>query len=143
MKKASTERYLAAKRRSIVQRWTPVLLQEGFTPVANTFLDYYSLLRPPLRPREVCFLVHLLRYKWDERAPFPGYASIARRMDLGISSVRAIARSLEEKGYIVREFRTGQTNRFRLEPLYHALEKVVVARANRTSYQQSRKLSRI
>ncbi len=72
---------------------------------------------------EVLLIVHLMRFKWDAAAPFPGFKTIAKKMGITATSVRNHARTLEQKGYLTRIKRVGATNRFDLTPLFGALEK--------------------
>jgi DNA-binding MarR family transcriptional regulator len=109
--------------RSIVARWGghDVLLEDGFVPVPRQFLAYAGRLRPNLTPAETVFVLHLMSFKWDERAPFPGYKTIAERMGVSVQYARKVGRTLEEKGLLRREIRVGQTNRFDLTPLFRRL----------------------
>jgi DNA-binding MarR family transcriptional regulator len=68
------------------------------------------------------FVVHLMRYKWGEEAPFPGYKTLARQMGISDKMARRHAKSLETKGFLRREIRRADTNRFDLGPLFRALE---------------------
>ena len=68
------------------------------------------------------FIIQLMRYKWDEKAPFPAFKTIARKMGVSDSAARGLARSLEKKGYLQRQMQVGQTNRFHLQKLFTALE---------------------
>ena len=70
------------------------------------------------------FVIHLMQYKWDENAPFPGYKTIAKQMGVSDKSARRYAQSLEQKGYIRREMRKGETNKFHITQLIAALEKI-------------------
>lgn len=67
------------------------------------------------------FVIHLMQYKWDEAAPFPAYKTIAQRMHVSAKSVRRMAASLQQKGYLHREMRVGETNKFHLSGLLKAL----------------------
>ena len=69
-------------------------------------------------------VIHLIRHKWDEDPPFPGFTTLARRMGISQTATRAHARSLEKKGYLLRQMRVGTTNKFDLRPLFLALEKL-------------------
>jgi DNA-binding MarR family transcriptional regulator len=98
------------------------LKEDGFVPVSTFFLENYHRLKPfDLTYGEAMFVVHLMRYKWDESAPFPAYKTIAQRMHVSTKSARRWAQSLEQKGYLKREMRVGETNRFHLTGLLDAL----------------------
>jgi hypothetical protein len=45
-------------------------------------------------------------------------------MGISPTATRAHARSLEKKGYLVRQMRVGTTNKFDLTPLFNSLEKL-------------------
>ena len=67
------------------------------------------------------FVVHLMQHKWGEEAPYPGYKTIAKRMGVSDKTARRLAKSLEEKKYLLREIRQANTNRFHLNKLMSAL----------------------
>ena len=103
--------------------WTKKL-GKPFTPVSSYFLDNYHRLAYPITPTEFVVIVHLLKYKWDEEMPFPAIATLAKKMGRSEQAVRAAARSLEDKGYLVRHMTRGRPNRFDLKPLFEAVEKL-------------------
>jgi hypothetical protein len=113
-------------------RWSEKLAKGGFVPVVQDFLEHYHALKPyNLTHSEAMFVIHLIRYKWDESAPYPGYKALAKQMGVSHKSARRYAQSLEQKRYLRRQVRVGQTNRFDLNALIVALERHVaeVARA--------------
>ncbi|ODU00382.1 MAG: hypothetical protein ABS79_03450 [Planctomycetes bacterium SCN 63-9] len=73
---------------------------------------------------EAMLVIHLMRHKWDDAPPFPGFKTLAGRMGVTATSVRNLARSLELKGYLKRHKRVGTTNHFELSPLFRALERL-------------------
>jgi hypothetical protein len=109
--------------RDLLTRWggRPEILADGFVAVPTTFLKYLGTLRPSLTPTEALFVLELMAYKWDERAPFPGYKALAERMGVSDVYARKLARTLQAKGYLKRLVRVGQTNRFNLQPLFDKL----------------------
>jgi len=115
------------KQRSFVARWKhQELFAKGFVPVPIYFLEHYAQLKPfCLTPGEAMFVLHLMQFKWDEAAPFPGYKRIAAQMGISHKMARTHAKSLETKGLLIREMRVSQTNRFNLTPLFDALQKMV------------------
>jgi DNA-binding MarR family transcriptional regulator len=125
----------------VAVRWTPTLIRSGHIPVARTFLRNYSSLNPPLTPTEALFVIHLMDFKWDEKAPYPGYKTLAKHMGVSPKMVRRYAQALETKGYLKRELRTSQTNLFELSPLFKALEDRVL-QENRTSQTRQSRISR-
>ncbi len=112
------------RKRDIAKRWTPTLVKDGWTPISDFFLRNYARLQPPLTSLEAMLVVHLMTYKWDEAAPFPAFKTLAKRMGVSVTAVRARARHLEGKKYLRRIKRVGGTNRFDLRPLFAALEKL-------------------
>jgi DNA-binding Lrp family transcriptional regulator len=112
--------------RRIEDRWTPSIIQAGgFTPISVFFLDNYSRLPVPIKSTEAILVIHLIRHKMDERAPFPSLALLASRMGLKVSAVRERMRSLEQKGYVARESRVARSNVYRLDGLFRALEALI------------------
>jgi hypothetical protein len=107
----------------VANRWSGRAIRKGFVPVALEFLDRYASLTPwGLTPGEAMFVIHVIRYKWNGDAPFPGYRSIALQMGVSIKSARRYAQSLERKKLLRRTFRLGDTNQFDFSPLMQALE---------------------
>ena len=115
------------KSRSYADRWKhQELLAPGYLVVPSAFLQYYSRLKPnSLTHGEALFVLHLMEFKWDEDAPFPSYGTLARRMGISTKMARRYAQALERKGFLRRVVRTGNTNRFDLEPLFNKLLKVM------------------
>ena len=92
----------------------------------SVFLRHYSRMKPySLTHGEALFVLHLMEFKWDQAAPFPSYATLSRRMGVSIKMVRRYAQALEEKRYLKRVVRTGNTNRFDLTPLFDKFLQVV------------------
>jgi hypothetical protein len=113
----------APPSREVSDRWTEALTKQGWTPVSDFFLDHYARLDPPITNAEAILVIHLIRHKWDDAPPFPGFTTLARRMGISATAARAHARSLEAKGYLARQMRVGTTNKFDLTKLFAALEK--------------------
>jgi Helix-turn-helix domain len=67
------------------------------------------------------FVVHLMQHKWGTEAPYPGYKTLAKRMAVSDKTGRRLAKSLEDKKYLVREIREAQTNKFHVKKLIDAL----------------------
>ena len=79
----------------------------------------------PLTSGETLFILHLMEFKWDSDAPFPAYKTLAARMGISDKMARRHAKSLQDKGYLKRRMRVGQTNRFDLNPLFDTVLKAV------------------
>lgn len=104
------------------KKWAAELESDGHVQISTFFLENYHRLKPyPLTHGEAMFIVHLMRYKWGEAAPYPGYKTIAKHMDVSDKTARRLAKSLEDKKYLVREVREANTNRFHLAKLMTAL----------------------
>ncbi len=112
-------------------------MKSGWTPVSDSFLEFYADLPTPITTAEAMLVIHLVHFKWDEKAPFPGFKTIAKRMGMTDTQVRNHARSLERKGYLQRVKRIGTTNRFHLEKLFEALERheAIKAKEREGEYQ--------
>lgn len=108
--------------KKVAARWTEPLVSGGWTVVSDFFLANYRRLVPPLTNTEAMLVVHLMRFKWDERPPRPAYKTLAKCMGLTDTAVRGHARNLETKGCLKRRKRVGAPNWFYLEPLFEKLE---------------------
>src|SRR5258707_947806 len=108
----------AQPKRFVGERWTPLLMSKGWTPLSNFFLENYHRLQPSVTHAEVLLIIHLIFHKWDKNSPFPSLRKIAERMSISSTSIRNHVRSLEAKGYLRREYRTAQTNIFHLDGLF-------------------------
>ena len=111
-------------KRTAALRWTEELVEGGFTPISNFFLEFGHELRPIITHGEAMFIVHLMFFKWDEKMPRPGFKTIATRMGISHGRVRELARQLERKKYLKRHMEKSKPNRFDLRPLFSALEKL-------------------
>lgn len=125
----STPTNKSAATRLVADRWTANLAAAGWTPVSDFFLDNYHRLTPSMKYSEAMFVIHIMRHKWDKAAPYPGFRSVAKRMGVSPEATRLLARSLEKKGYLYRQMRVSQTNRFHFDSLFAALEKLKSADA--------------
>jgi hypothetical protein len=117
-------------RYAIARRWSETLASPdalstwgGYVPVLRSFLNYYSKLEPPVTSAEAMLVIHLMAFKWTVDAPFPGYRTLAKLMGCSPKMVQRHAKALERAGYLKREMRTGQTNKFHLDGLFRALER--------------------
>jgi DNA-binding MarR family transcriptional regulator len=109
--------------REVWRRWTPRLVAGGWTPVADCFLEHYRRLG--LTTLEAMLILQLMKYKWDENAPRPSFATLAQRMGITDTAVRGHARQIAKKGLLRRINRIGRPNLFDLTPLFDALEKLL------------------
>lgn len=112
--------------RSARARWGNLeeMFEGGFLVVPWKFLTCYAWLRPePLTTGEAMFVLHLMTFKWEAAAPYPSYKTLAKRMNVSETMVRAYARSLSKKGYLIRQYQKKAPNRFDLNPLFAAIAK--------------------
>lgn len=104
------------------EMWAAELEDDGHVRISTFFLENYHRLKPySLTHGEAMFIVHLMQHKWGKDAPYPGYKMIAKRMGVSDKTARRLAKSLEDKKYLVREVRQANTNRFHLSKLITAL----------------------
>ena len=104
------------------KKWAAELEGDGHVQISTFFLENYHRLKPySLTHGEAMFVVHLMQHKWGQEAPYPGYKTIAKRMGVSHKTARRLAKSLEDKKYLVREVRQANTNRFHLTKLMSAL----------------------
>lgn len=123
-----------AMSRTYAARWRHAdLLESGYLVVPSIFLRHYSQLKPySLTHGEVLFILHLMEFKWDSADPFPSYDTLARRMGISTKMARRYGKALEQKGFMRRKIRTGNTNRFDLSPLFDKLLEVQTSKRSRT-----------
>ena len=104
------------------KKWAAELEIDGHVQISTFFLENYHRLKPySLTHGEAMFVVHLMQHKWGQEAPYPGYKTIAKRMGVSDKTARRLAKSLEDKKYLVREVRQANTNRFHMAKLMGAL----------------------
>lgn len=129
--------------RSFAKRWNhSELFGKGFVAVPTSFLRHYAHLQPyRLTTGEALFVLHLMEFKWDADAPFPGYATLAQRMGISLKMARRHAQQLEVKKYLRREIRRGKTNKFDLSPLFDALLKATQLEQKKASATRREKQS--
>ena len=110
------------KKYPFADMWAAELEDDGHVRISTFFLENYHRLKPySLTHGEAMFVVHLMRHKWGKDAPYPGYKMIAKRMGVSDKTARRLAKSLEDKKYLMREIRQANTNRFHLSKLMTAL----------------------
>ena len=108
--------------RQIAERWTPTLATR-WTPISDFFLTNYHRLK--ITHTEAMVVIHLISFKWDSKAPFPSLTRLAKCMGISATSVRTHLRNLERKSFLYRQKRQGTTNRFHLNGLFDALERLI------------------
>src|SRR5438045_1934059 len=81
-------------------RWTEKLMRRGFTPVAVVFLQRYARLVPKLSHAETLLIIHLMSFKWDEKAPYPSVGLLAERLGVSTRYVRKMLKRLGALHYV-------------------------------------------
>jgi len=110
-----------AEKRDIVTRWggDAAIVSKGFVAVPTQFLLSCATMKPYcLTVPEALFVINVMAFKWDAKAPFPGYKKVAARMGISEQYARKLARTLEGKGFLKRIARVGSTNAFDFTPLF-------------------------
>jgi hypothetical protein len=108
------------KEKSFRARWGAMVAEKGITPISTLFLRVYPYLE--ITNSEAMFIVHCFSYKWTVDSPFPALGTIAREMGVDRNTVQRHARSLQRKGFLVRNLRTGNTSLIDFSPLLGLLE---------------------
>ena len=119
-------------KRDIVTRWggDQTIVTKGFVAVPVHCLLAFAAMTPfCLTVPEQMFVIQVMAFKWDAKAPFPGYKKVAQRMGISEAYARKLARSLEGKGFLIRVRRVGQTNEFDFTPLFQKVVEHVKDRA--------------
>jgi DNA-binding Lrp family transcriptional regulator len=94
-------------------------------PLPVYFLDNYHRLPGPVKNLEALIIIHLMRHKYDARAPFPSLKTISKKMGLSDTAVRVHVRNLEKKGVLRRELRRSRTSAYHFEGLVTRLEQLI------------------
>lgn len=114
--------------RSIGQRLTPRLAEEGWVAVPALLLRYMGRFPCPsgasgLSMAEVLVLIQLLSFKWTKEPPRPTIEMLMERLDLSRRRVFALLAGLKKKRLLNWERGArGRANRYDLQPLFRALE---------------------
>jgi DNA-binding transcriptional MocR family regulator len=111
------------KEKSFRARWGEVLAKNGITAISTLFLRIYP--RMDITTVEAMFIVHCFSYKWTVDSPYPSFFTVANEMGVGRGTVQRYARSLEEKGFIKRVYRKGNSSEIDVTPLIKILEHLI------------------
>ncbi len=115
----------ASKQYPFSKRWAKELEEDGHVQISTFFLENYHRLKPySLTYGEAMFVVHLMQHKWGVEAPYPGYKTLAKRMAVSDKTARRLAKSLEDKKYLVREIREAQHEQVSSAKAYHRAHRV-------------------
>lgn len=83
------------------QKWTPTLLDAGWSMIPNVILERQAALQ--LDATDMNILLHLVRHWWfAEQLPFPSKRTIAECMGITADTVRRRIKKMEAAGYIKR-----------------------------------------
>lgn len=114
-------------------RWGIPWLDAGFVQVPDFFFDVYvdlGVTRP-----EFLFILHLARYRYESvrGQARPGIGTVARQMGLSARRVQQLRASLEKKGLLIVEPRTGRPSVYSFENFARAcLKRARLAEENFT-----------
>lgn len=98
--------------------------KRGYQAVPHDLFRYQSQLK--LSNAELVTLLNILDHWWKpEEAPYPGASALAKRMDTDPRTVHRHLKSLQEKGYAVRERQGSDKRRFKLDGLVEKLSQLV------------------
>lgn len=113
-------------------RWGKTISKSGFTIVPNLFLSYYRSLG--IEFSEAMLILQLMSLQRRSNMPNPTFIFLSKRMGVTDHSVRAYARSLENKGFLKRVDRgPGKAVGFDLSPLFTRLEQIGASEQARQS----------
>lgn len=108
---------------SVWDKWGAAAFR-GYQAVPHDLFRFQARLE--LNNGELVTLLNILDFWWDPKnAPFPGAAALAKRMGSDPRTVQRHLKSLQDKGYAVRERGTDEKRRFRLDGLVNRLGKLV------------------
>lgn len=106
---------------SFSDKWSSGIEDEGYVQFPNLLIKHQHDLG--ITSPELVFLLGLLVHKWDTRNPFPSLATVGTYSGKTRNTAQAAARSLENKGFILRVSRGGnETNEYDFNPLINRLE---------------------
>ncbi len=106
-------------------KWSRAIEEHGFTAIPNLLL--YQRKSLGITIPELCVIICIESFRWDEREPYPGLKTLSTRVRLSTRTTRKHLSCLEGKGLIKRIYRTGQTNKYKIQPLVDALDRIAVS----------------
>lgn len=97
----------------------------GYQAVPHALFRFQAHL--DLSNGEMVTLLNVLDYWWEAKnTPFPGADALAKRMNTNARTVQRHLKSLQDKGYAVRERGTDEKRRFNLSGLAYRLSNLVL-----------------
>jgi hypothetical protein len=123
----SQERIAAARKNvpeTVWTKWGAAALR-GYQPIPHDLFRFQAQLE--LSNSELVTLLNVLDFWWDAKnTPFPGTGALAKRMNTDPRTVQRHLKSLQSKGYAVRERGNDEKRRFNLSGLTFRLSKLVL-----------------
>lgn len=115
---------------SFSDKWPPGITKKGFIQIPNCIIACRANLN--LSSSELAILLQLCIYDYGSKKVWPSHSTLAKQAGLGLSTVRNHIVSLESKGFIKRQYRSGTSNVYDLLPLLNKLK-------NHSCYYPARK----
>lgn len=107
---------------SFAQKWTTEIEQYGFTQVPNALLKCQGHLG--LTDGELVTLINLLHYWYRGKAKaFPSITTLTKFSGKNFSTLQKRLKSLEDKGFLVRQHRRNTSNTYVLTNCIKKLNK--------------------
>jgi predicted transcriptional regulator len=117
------------QKRKAEDKWSPQVMQFGFTPVPNLIFRAQAKLK--ITPMQMNVLMHLAEHWWEaDKNPYPAKTRIADRMGKSPRQIQRYLTELEKAGLIARIKRyTGRkaqtSNEYSLSGLVQKLKALV------------------
>lgn len=100
-----------AKKYSFKVRYGIAVLDAGgITSIPSILYRYGATVG--LTPQDRDFICHCLTYKWTNGDPYPSMQTLTKRMGVSLSTVKRIAKRLEEKDLLKKEHRVGKGGKY-------------------------------
>jgi hypothetical protein len=135
---APTKAEQAARLKRNEEKWSPALMEPGWTVIPSIILEKQHALG--LDAIDVNILMHLARFWWySDNPPHPSKTRIAKCMNISTSTVRKRVKRMEDEGLIHRSPRYSkdggqQTNEY----LFGGLIATVTPHAKEATAEQKK-----
>jgi hypothetical protein len=135
---APTKEEQAARLKRNEEKWSPALMEPGWTVIPSIILEKQHALG--LDAIDVNILMHLARFWWySDNPPHPSKTRIAKCMNISTSTVRKRVKRMEDEGLIHRNPRYStdggqQTNEY----LFGGLIATVTPHAKEATTEQKK-----
>lgn len=105
------------------QKWSPSIGKHGFTMIPNLLIFHQAPLG--LSDAELILLINLEHHRFTQEAEiWPSAATLAKRLNKDISTVRRTLTSLARKGFMKTTHRAGRPNLYNLTPTIRLLDEL-------------------